>query len=186
LNTEDDYAYQLTTSHSFAAPAAIAAAAATEAANHGANATAAAEATAAEAAAATAAVQNIISRANDLANSGKKYSDIDCSHSVSQIYQTPVLSTYELSYGSQTGSFFDQISPEDYSAGDMYVVRYYIPGGKDGVAGHAQINLGNGDYFDSIELKNIGPRISQNPTQQYLQDQNAMYSSEVYLRPKGY
>jgi hypothetical protein len=136
-----------------------------------------------------------ILRAKQLADSGANYGNVpglggtvvsmdlstyDCSAAMSAVAQKPYLSTAELSDSASVGAHYDDIAPERFSVGDWVVVRYQEKG-KTEVEGHAQMNIGGGQYFDSYPEK--GPRVSSNPVLKYLGDTGATIVSTKYLRP---
>ena len=137
-----------------------------------------------------------ISRAIALAESGADYgntpglggtivrmdlSKYDCTGAMSAVAQKPYLSTAELSDADLSSTHYEEIAPEDFSAGDWVVVRYQ-EAGMTKVEGHAQMKMGGDNYFDSA--LGIGPRISKKPLETYLAETNATVISVTYLRPK--
>lgn len=92
------------------------------------------------------------------------------------------MSTAELSKLPQDNPYYS-ISNKP-SPGAWTVVRYKDNGEEKG---HAQLNMGNGKYFDSTEAGNGGPRITDgHEVVKYLSDHPEEYSDiqERYYTPK--
>jgi len=104
----------------------------------------------------------------------------DCSAEMSAVAKKPYLSTAELSQEAKTTDLYSREAQP--AAGNWTVVRYK-EAGSTVEEGHAQLNLGNNKYADSMEGK--GARVTAgNPVEKWLDKTGATIVSVVYLRPK--
>jgi len=92
---------------------------------------------------------------------------MDCTAFVSAVTQTPYTGTASLVTPAGYSKSFTSVDSANYQAGDIYVVRYKDANGN--IVGHAQLNMGNGQYADSVDAANrSGPGLTQKNTQAYL------------------
>lgn len=110
-------------------------------------------------------------------------SSYDCSGAMSAVTGRPYQSTASLMSPAVQASNGYVKAVSNTQAGTWTVVQYKDPASGTTV-GHAQMTMGGGQYFDSVNAENRnGPSLSPVSTLDYLKNKGIQPSSVVYLRP---
>lgn len=126
-----------------------------------------------------------LAQANSLLEQNIPYSRMDCSHAMAEVTGLEYKTTAQLIDPATRAAAGYEDAVGNTEAGTWTVVRY-VDKDTGQEVGHAQMTMGNGQYFDSTDGdKRNGPSTTTKPTLDWLQENGYEIREVAYMRPQG-